>query len=174
MRPPKEPPEQVSEQEVFPDLLMAANLASELRYSHIERRLRTRIVEGSANLTQLKIVNEFAPSTVVQSLFTFPNTSQPSSQQNSKNIFGGILRALNKRKSPRPKESVAEDDNLRPDGFHPLTISLEEHHVRVCDVPRVALSDLTAKAFGDKYLRKNVPVLLELDAGAYRFCLRSG
>ena len=163
MRPLKDPPEQESDLEVLPDLLAAANLAAELRYSHIERRLRARIVEGSANVTQFKIVNEFSPSTVVQSLFTYPNTSLSS---NSKNLFGGILRALNKRQSPQPKEKAAKGDKLRPDGFHPLTISLEEQHVRVCDVPRIALNDITIKDFSDKFLRNNLPVLLELESGA--------
>lgn len=174
MRQRTEPPQQELELDVLPDLFMAANLAAELRYSLIERRLRTRIVEGSANLTQMKIINEFAASTVVQSLFPYPNSSLSSSQQNKNNIFGGILRAFNKRQSPRPKAGATKevDDELGPDGFHPLTISVEEQLIRSCEVPRIAIGDLTAQEFIDRFLRKNVPVLLELGTAAGFLCRR--
>jgi hypothetical protein len=55
---------------------------------------------------------------------------------------------------------------LGPGGFHPLTISVEEQFVRSCEVPRIAIGDLTAQDFIDRYLRKNVPVLLELGPAA--------
>lgn len=174
MRPQNELSQQESELDVLPDLFMAANLAAELQYSLIERRIRTRIIEGSANQTQMKIINEFAPSTVVQSLFPYPNSSLSSPQQNKNNLFGGILRAFNKRQSPQPKEGVTKeaDDELGPDGFHPLTISVEEQYVRSCVVPRIAIGDLTAQDFTDRYLQKNVPVLLELGTAAGILCKR--